>query len=201
MHLKNSVESQENNQNKPSHKLATAALIFSLLMTPTIENWNATVSAQDTSKSTQTEQVEPTKHVNTVSTEQLIKKSVKESFVWVKSLKDLPRKITYTGVDAKNLPQSFDIEPKVISDTIKGVPFVKVTLWEGANKRTFTLTPYFGNIKNIKLTSTDLILKTTFKKMRYDRQEKLPHLLRMLWNTPRGKWEKDGFLLTTVMEV
>jgi hypothetical protein len=38
MHLKNSVESQENNQNKPSHKLATAALIFSLLMTPTIEN-------------------------------------------------------------------------------------------------------------------------------------------------------------------
>jgi hypothetical protein len=194
MNHRNTSDFQENTQRKSSNRLATAALIFSLLMTPAIENWNATVSAQDTSKSTQTEQVEPTKHVNTMSTEQIIKKSVKETFVWVKSLKELPRKMIYTWVDAKNLPQSFDIEPKEITAPI---PFITVTLWT----RSFTLSPSLGKITGVELTEHDLILKTTFKNMKYNRHEKLPALFRMLRNTPRGKWEKDGFLLTTVVEV
>ena len=194
MHLKNTIESQENPSKKSSHKLATAALIFSLLMTPITKEWNATVSAQDTFQSPRVEQVEPTKHVNTVSTEHIIKKSVKETFIWVKSLKELPKKMIYTWVDTKNLPQSFDIEPKEITTPI---PFITVTLWT----RSFTLSPSFGKITGIELTDKDLILKTTFKNMKYNRHEKLPALFRMLRNTPRGKWEKDGFLLTTVMEV
>ncbi|MEI6426632.1 MAG: hypothetical protein WCO66_04800 [Candidatus Absconditabacteria bacterium] len=202
MDHRNTSDSQENTQKKSSNRLATAALIFSLLMTPTIENGNATVSAQDTSKSTQTEQVEPTKHVNTMSTEQLIKKSVRATFKKIKYLSDLPKTIEYPGFDPNNLPQSIDIEPKFIADTITGIPFITVTLGDGPNKkRTFTLTPDFGNIKNITLTPTGLILKTTFATMNYDRQEKLPHLLRMLWTRPRGKGLKHGFRLTTVKEL
>ena len=171
-------------------------------MTPILENSDSTVSAQDTFQSPKVEQVEPTKHVNTVSTEQLIKKSVRETFKKIKYLSDLPKTIEYPWFDAKNLPQSIDIEPKFIADTITGIPFITVTLWDWPNKkRTFTLTPDFGNIKNITLTNKELILKTTFARMSYDRQEKLPHLLRMLWTRPRGKWLKHGFRLTTVKEL
>ena len=198
MHLKNTIESQENPSKKSSHKLATAALIFSLLMTPAIENWNTTISAQDTSKSTQTEQVEPTKHINTVSTEHIIKKSVKQTLVGMKKLEELPKKINYGSFDATNLPQTMDINPKKISNK-QPVPFITVTLWT----RSFRITPIIGKIHGIELNSKELVLYIGmfWVSRGYSRDKDLPKLFRELWNKPCGKWEKDGFDGTIVTEV
>jgi hypothetical protein len=95
MHQKNTSDLQENNHKSSSNRLAQAALIFSLLTTPVIENTNG-LSAQDSAiNKSQTECMQSAKTVNTMTQEQVIKKSVKESFSGVKSLKELPRKMIY----------------------------------------------------------------------------------------------------------
>ena len=185
-------------ENKPyntSKRLAQAALIFALLMNPTMQdrenNW---LSAQESSKNPKIENMEQPKMINGLHQEQIIKRSIKESCMSIQSLKELPKKINYWTLDAKNLPASFDINPKEIN---QAVSYITVTLWS----RSFTFSPSLGKITGLELTDTELILKTTFKNVKYNRHERLPALLRKLWNTPRGKWEKEWFLRTTVIEL
>lgn len=68
--------------------------------------------------------------------------------------------------------------------------------------RKFSITPDIGKIKNIYLTTEELVIETTlFFDISYDKQVKLPNMLLKLWMTPVGKWEKSGFLWTTVIEI
>lgn len=62
---------------------------------------------------------------NGLSQEQIIKKSIKESCMTINSLKELPKKINYGSVDTRDLPQSFDINPKEITEPVS---YITVTL-------------------------------------------------------------------------
>jgi hypothetical protein len=52
------------------------------------------------------------------------------------------------------LPETFDILPRKINE-----PISSMTICLG--DRRFEITPWIGKIKNIKITDTDLIIKTS----------------------------------------
>lgn len=104
-------------------------------------------------------------------------------------------KIQTESVQILKFPEKFDISPRVITS-----PVTSMVLHLGNRK--FSITPDLGKIKNIYLTSGELVIETTlFFDISYDKQVKLPNMLLKLWMTPAGKWEKSGFLWTTVIEI
>ena len=145
-------------------------------------------------------------------TELICKDGIKRALATINDMKDLPiggkkvdyywqdgihkgKKMTPEQIKSHNLPAYFDIDPRKVKDP---VDILQLHIWG----RKFTVELDFGKIQDIKFTSNSLDIQTTlFFTKSFDKQKKLPDLLRRLWQTPKGKWEKPGFLGVTVKEV
>ncbi|MFA7298785.1 MAG: hypothetical protein WC010_04030 [Candidatus Absconditabacterales bacterium] len=109
------------------------------------------------------------------------------------------KKIASETVKKLNLPEKFDINPKVVKKPISSIIF---TLGD----RKFKVTPIVGKIENIYLNTDALVIEGSalFDIFRediiYDRNNKLPDLMFRLWMTSPGKGKKTGFKGVTIEE-
>ncbi len=153
-----------------------------------------------------------------VSYESIFKDGIRKALNWLNSIDQIPvwgKKITYyrnsdngnsVPLSKENikilwLPETFDISPRVVGTTSISCMYVIL------GNRKFSISPDIGEISNISLTSTWLIIEikaffwTIQENIVYDKQQKLPDLMWRLWISPRGKGEKKGFKATKVKEL
>lgn len=142
------------------------------------------------------------------SYERVFKDGIKRVALWLKELPTCTQKIDYYRdtwklawtkiksdmLKSLKLPETFDILPRKINE-----PISSMTICLG--DRRFEITPWIGKIKNIKITDTDLIIKTSiWIDIVYDKKERLPELALKLRLTDPKVEKKDGFNGSTVRE-
>ncbi|AHB41238.1 hypothetical protein P148_SR1C00001G0443 [candidate division SR1 bacterium RAAC1_SR1_1] len=141
-----------------------------------------------------TEKASIYENVDTQTDKQIIEEAVKKTLLDLKSLDQLPKAIQYINKNIQNVPKSIDITPKKITEPVKGIILI-------LGGRKFFIEPLIGKIQTMKLTNEALELETTYLDKKYSREQKLPELCYRLWNTPKGKGEKSGFIGSIITEI
>lgn len=213
------MEKKENidAEGAPSPKIAQLksyiAALLMLVPTLQVQSWANPTEQQEQIVSSYQEKKSSVENVEyMVSYETIFKDGIKKTLNDLNDINQIPvwwktityyrdsgnlkgKAITPESVKALELPDKFDISPRVVNSPVESMVLI---LWN----RNFDISPDICNIKNIYLTTEELVIETTlFFDITYDKQEKLPDLLFRLWKTPKGKWEKEWFRATTVTEI
>lgn len=140
-------------------------------------------------------------NIDIQTNKKIIEESIKKTISELKTLDQLPLRISYPTKWIKNAPDIIDINPKKISSPIK---WISITL----GKRIFYIEPIVWKITNIRLEERKewtvitkvLILETSYLDKEYSEQ-RLWELCSKLLETSDGKWEKPGFRGTNVKQL
>lgn len=190
-----------------------AYILTALLLVPSLEIQADNILSQKESQSSKyIKQSSKEKIVPYFTYEAIFKEGIKEALKGINNISQIPVwgkyidyyrdewtlkwvKMTKESLDVLNLPESFDINPRIITKPVSSIFFC---LWE----RKFSITPLVGKIKNMYINTEELIIETNiFIDISYDKEIKLGDLMFKLWMTPVGKWEKKWFVWTTVIEL
>ena len=195
------MENRENKEQykKPvkSKKADISSYIAALLMlVPSVSVQSEDMSTQQRNTSTDRyeERYDARETVEIMAHEVLFKNGVRKTLKGLNSISQIPvggqpiqyyrdtgKPISAESVKAMNLPDKFDISPRVVNDPVSSMVFT-------IGNRKFDISPDLCNIKDIYLTSDALVIETTLLfDISYDKEEKLPDLMYRLWNTPNGK--------------